>query len=341
MTRPEPNHAAEHAIATEDLWRSFRVRGPLGTRSGAQIDALKGVSLTVQKGEVFGLLGRNGAGKTTLIKILTTLLAPTRGRAWVLGMDVASQAAQVRQLINLVNGGEVSGYGLLTVRENLWMFSQFYGIPSKVAHRRIDQLLEVVGMAARADSRIRELSTGLRQKANIARGLVTDPQVLFLDEPTLGLDVQTARDVRTFVRQWVKGSDVGKTVFLTTHHMAEADEICDRIAIIHEGRILAVGTPAELKAKASAGSRWKVALEGSGGDLAFLSGLRGILSFSKATYDGRTVVDMGLEDDQAITVVLGRFTDRGWKVRSLEKMEPTLEDAFVQLTGGAADEVED
>lgn len=330
-----PAGSAEYAIVTEDLWRSFRIRGPVGSWRYAQIDALKGISFTVHRGEVVGLLGRNGAGKTTLVKILTTLLAPTRGRAWVLGMDVVTEAAGVRRVINLVSGGELSGYGLLTVRENLWMFSQFYGIPSKVAHNRIDELLEVVGLAEKADAKIRELSTGMRQKANLVRGLVTDPDVLFLDEPTLGLDVQTARDVRAFVKRWVRGSDTGKTVLLTTHYMSEADEICDRVAIIHEGTILALGTPAELKAMAAGGSRWRLLLEDGHEDLGFLSDLRGTVCAKREFYDGHLLLEITLQDDQAIVAALAALSERGYRVRSLEKLEPTLEDAFIQLTGSS------
>jgi ABC-2 type transport system ATP-binding protein len=327
-----------HAIVAEDLWRSFLTKGPLGSRRGAQIDALKGVSLTVNRREIFGLLGQNGAGKTTLIKILTTLLAPTRGRALVMGMDVITDAARVRKVINLVSGGEVSGYGLLTVRENLWMFSQFYGVPNKVANRRIDELLEMVGLAERCNTKVRELSTGLRQKANLVRGLVSDPLVLFLDEPTLGLDVQTSKDVRCFVKQWVKESEMGKTVLLTTHYMAEADEICDRVAIIHEGKILAVGTPGELKAIASGGSRWKLVLEGGSADLGFISSFRGTLSVAQERRDGRTCLDIILQEDRAIMGTLSALSDRGWEVRSVEKVEPTLEDVFLLLTGASAGE---
>ncbi len=162
------------------------------------------------------------------------------------GLDVEKEPEKVRPRINMVSGGESSGYGLLTVRENLWMFSQFYGLESKESNRRIKQLLEVVGMADRLNTKSSDLSTGLRQKMNIVRGFLTDPQVLFLDEPTLGLDVGAARDVRQFIRQWVD-LDPTRTILLTTHYMVEADELCDRVAIINGGRLLACDTPASLK----------------------------------------------------------------------------------------------
>src|SRR5205085_2152567 len=199
-----------------------------------EFTALNDVNLEVQPGELFGLLGSNGAGKTTLIKILTTLLAPSTGSAWVDGLDVTRQTQAVRERINMVCGGETSGYGILTVRENLWLFSQLYGVARKEASYRIDRLLAAVGLAEWADTRISHLSTGLRQKMNFCRGFVTNPRILFLDEPTLGLDVTAARTVRKFVRNWMDERP-GRTMVLTTHYLAEAEELCDRVAIVHRG----------------------------------------------------------------------------------------------------------
>src|SRR5258707_2710137 len=170
------------AIQTEALGRIYKIRGSKKEKEiRKELVALKDVSLEVKQGELFGLLGPNGAGKTTLIKILTTLLAPSSGWAKVAGIDVAQAPQQVRPLINMVSGGESSGYGLLTVRENLWMFAQFYGITSAEANRRIVHLMEVVKMTDRLNTKSSQLSTGLRQKMNIARGFLTDPKVLFLD----------------------------------------------------------------------------------------------------------------------------------------------------------------
>src|SRR5262249_55516621 len=162
----------------------------------------------------FGLLGPNGAGKTTLIKILVILLAPSSGKALVAGYDVAKEPNKVRPRINMVSGGESSGYGLLTVRENLLMFGQFYGIGNKDTWTRVDELLEMVGLKDRANTKTSDLSTGLRQKMNIIRGFLTDPDVIFLDEPTLGLDVGASRDIRNFVRQWMAARP-NRTVLLT------------------------------------------------------------------------------------------------------------------------------
>src|SRR5437868_5450262 len=240
------------AVQTEDLTRIYKVRTDKKDKKknkGAPqktLLALDGVDLEIYQGELFGLLGPNGAGKTTLIKILTTLLAPSSGVALVDGLDVIKQAQAVRRRINMVSGGETSGYGLLTVRENLWMFSQFYGVTWADADARIKEMLKIVELEDKANTRISALSTGQRQRMNFCRGFITDPKVIFLDEPTLGLDVNAARIVRDFTRDWMQ-KHPDRTVLLTTHYMAEADELCDRIAIIDHGKVLACDTPANLK----------------------------------------------------------------------------------------------
>ena len=227
--QPAGPGAAEASIRTAALGRTYRIRGAKKGEPTTRV-ALTSVDLEVPRGEFFGLLGPNGAGKTTLIKILTTLLAPSTGTAHVAGYNVFTHPQAVRPRINMVSGGESSGYGLLTVRENLWMFGQFYGLDSKASYKRIDELLAITGLSDRANTKSSDLSTGLRQKMNIVRGFLTDPQVIFLDEPTLGLDVGASREVRSFVRAWMD-ADRSRTMLLTTHYMAEADELCDRVLL--------------------------------------------------------------------------------------------------------------
>ena len=234
-----PETSPSLAIETRGLRRVYKARPKA-------ITALDGVDLEVPQGEFFGLLGPNGAGKTTLIKILTTLLLPSEGTARVAGFDVARDTKQIRRVINVVAGGEQSGYGLLTVREQLWMFSQFYGLPARDGWRRVDELIELIGLSEQRTQKVSSLSTGQRQKMNVCRGLLNDPWVLFLDEPTLGLDVSAARDVRDHAMAW-RAAVPGRTVLLTTHYMVEADQLCDRIAIVDRGKILAFGMPADLK----------------------------------------------------------------------------------------------
>ena len=307
------------------------------------IVALQGVDLAVEPGEFFGLLGPNGAGKTTLIKILTTLLLPSAGTASIFGFDVERQTKQIRRIMNMVAGGEQSGYGILTVREQLWMFSQFYGLPSKEGWRRVDELVDAVGLGEQREQRVSTLSTGQRQKMNFARGLLNDPWIFFLDEPTLGLDVSAARSVRELVLAW-KAAVPGRTVLLTTHYMAEADELCDRIAIVDHGRILALGTPDELKKRVQRESVFRLELDRLDGGPAALKRLPGVLSATAAAAqdDGRerqTVeVNLTLEDDAALGTVVGALAGIGSHILALRKSEPSLEDVFVELVGRGFDE---
>ncbi|MHB8928636.1 MAG: ABC transporter ATP-binding protein [Bacillota bacterium] len=345
------------AIRTEDLRRTFRDKSQAKKKgansasgaAGAEGDkrakpqdfvALDGINLEVREGELFGLLGPNGAGKTTLIKILATLMYPTTGRAWVCGYDVKEKPGQVKKLINMVSGGEHSGYGALTVRETLWMFSQFYGLDSREALRRIDELMEVIGFKDQANTKISKLSTGMRQKMNFIRGFISDPRVLFLDEPTLGLDVSVSKTIRQFVKDWVKARP-DRTVLLTTHYMAEADEMCDRVAIIDSGRVLACDSPDSLKR--SLGRDSAVELELANGEGVTESGLTAIPGVRRAALQteaaaGKAEATLIIEEDGAVQPLLGYVADCGAKVLAFRKKEVTLEDVFLSIVGRKLDE---
>ena len=324
------------AAETRGLRREFK-----GRKRGDAVVALDDIDLAVESGEVHGLLGPNGAGKTTLIKILTTLLLPTSGTARVAGFDVVNETAKIRRVINMVAGGEQSGYGLLTVREQLWMFSQFYGLPTREGWHRVDELIETVGLQEQRTQKVRTLSTGQRQKLNFARGLLNDPWVLFLDEPTLGLDVAAARDLREHTLSW-KAAAPGRTLLLTTHYMVEAEQLCDRIAIVDRGKILALGTPAELRRRVQAESIFRLELDHlpQNGGLAAIGALPGVLSAVHAdddTADGagsdRVALKVALADDSALTSVVTAVAERGSHLIGLAKSEPSLEDVFVELVG--------
>ena len=332
--------APGYAIETEGLGRVYRLRENKKKDQPKELIALADVNLQIERGELFGLLGPNGAGKTTLIKILTTLLAPSSGWAKVAGYDVLKETAKVRPLINMVSGGEASGYGLLTVRENLWMFSQFYGIPSALAKKTIDELLAAFGLADRASTKSSDLSTGLRQKMNIIRGFMTDPQVLFLDEPTLGLDVGASRDVRSFVRRWVNENE-RRTLLLTTHTMVEADELCDRVAIINRGRVLACDTPSALKHQLQHEAIFKLNVSVMNGlestTLARLPGVRKVLH---TALDGHSQLEFILAEEAVLADVVNTLTNHNVRILNLTKREPTLEDVFVTLVGRSMAEEE-
>jgi ABC-2 type transport system ATP-binding protein len=332
---------APTTIKTTNLSRTYKVKGNKKDKDRQQqphstLVALDNVNLEVYQGELFGLLGPNGAGKTTLIKILTTLLAPTGGTAYVAGYDVVKQADQVRRMINMVSGGETSGYGLLKVHENLWMFSQFYGLSWKDAYRLIDELLEVVELSHKRNATVSSLSTGERQRMNFCRGFITDPTVLFLDEPTLGLDVHAARIVRDFTRRWLK-KHPERTILLTTHYMAEADEICDRIAIIDHGKVLACDTPANLKKLLQKQPVFEIGVSRST-DETVLEALRSLPGVLRATSTADPTTNLQklnliLHEEAVISSVVSTLAEHRAGILTLQKHEPTLEDVFIKLVG--------
>jgi len=322
------------AVLARGLHRVFRA-----SRSGAEVVALAGVDARIERGEVFGLLGPNGAGKTTFIKILTTLLFPTSGEATVAGYDVVREPNEVRRRINLVSGGESSGYGILTVRECLWMFSQFYGVPGHEAWPRVDRLIEIADLKPQAHSRINRLSTGQRQRMNFARGFVSDPEVLFLDEPTLGMDVNVARALRAFVAEWVRERS-GRTVLLTTHYMAEADELCDRIAIIDRGRLLACDSPAALRRQVQGGQHVELEVRGPEGPASGFEGLEGIPFAWGAPHPdrGTRTLKFRLPPDRSLGAVLRELEGRNVGVEGVATRETTLEDVFIAIVGRGLDD---
>lgn len=325
------------SIRTEALGRIYKVKAEKKGRGQPKktLIALDGVDLEVYQGELFGLLGPNGAGKTTLIKILTTLLAPSSGAAYVAGLDVAKQSNEVRRVINMVSGGETSGYGILKVRENLWMFSQFYGISWKDAYERIEEMLKIVELEDKAHALVSSLSTGQRQRMNFCRGFVTDPKVMFLDEPTLGLDVHAARIVREFTKSWLE-KNPDRTILLTTHYMAEADELCDRIAIIDHGKVLACDTPSNLKKVLQEQPVFEFKAGGvTDRTIAALGEAPGVVRVTGTPDESGSfyTLKLILESEAAIGSVVTTLTEQNSSILSLQKHEPTLEDVFIKLVG--------
>ena len=214
-------------IYIRDLKRNFEVKGEKNC-----FEALKGISLSIQKGEVFGLLGPNGAGKSTTIKILSTMLLPTSGEVEISGFDIYKDEQQIRERINFIFGGERSLYFRLSAEDNLFYFADLYKIPRKKQLILIPDLLKQVGLNSFAKRRVETFSKGMKQRLQIARALLNDPEIIFLDEPSIGLDPVGALELRNIIKELAKN---GKTILLTTHYMAEAEELCDRIAIINQG----------------------------------------------------------------------------------------------------------
>src|SRR5438128_482684 len=246
-------------IEAVGLKRTYKTSTGTFRRRSLEVEAVRGVSFDVPEGELFGLLGPNGAGKTTTIKMLITLLLPTSGSARVLGFDVVKDARKVRERIGYVFGGDRGLYERLPGLDNLRYFAELYGVPPREQKKRIGELLELVGLAGREKEKVEGYSKGMRQRLHIARGLLHDPPVIFLDEPTIGVDPVGARELRATIASL---TEAGKTVLLTTHYMFEADTLCDRIAVIAQGRIVAEGTPQALKAGVAEGTVVEVEVYG-------------------------------------------------------------------------------
>ena len=287
--------------------------------------ALDNVNLNIPKGSFYGLLGPNGAGKSTLIRIFSTLLLPSEGKVTVLGYDVKNQANDIRWRISLVAGGEMSGYGLLTVYEQLWMFAMFNGLSNKEAKHNINSLMEVVGLNDSKDTKLSELSTGMRQKMNLVRGLMSNPEVLFLDEPTLGLDVEIARDVRSYLKIWMEEGKGNRTVLLTTHYMQEAEDLCDTISIIDEGKILHTGSSEYLKDKSNFDIKYIVKFSKNIDTNISIDNL-------KTKFIDSKTIEVLIQDSNESSLIFKQIKELE-NVISIALHKPNLEDTFLALTG--------
>jgi ABC-2 type transport system ATP-binding protein len=303
------------------------------------VKALDKVSIFIGEGEIFGLLGPNGAGKTTLIKILSTLLLPTGGEAYVGGFNVVKESNRVREIISLVSGGETPGYGILSAQENLWFFSQLYGLSSSVAKKEINRLFEDLDFMDFAKTRMSKLSTGYKQRLNLARGLLNNPKILFLDEPTLGLDVLTSKKLRGYIVDWSKRERKG-TVLLTTHYMAEADEMCDRVAIIDHGRILACDSPLRLKENLKKDCIMRVEVSSVSADFSFIEKMAGLVGYSstRSIQTDTTTLKVMVRDQSTFSKITSKLEQQNLKILSVTKAEPTLEDVYISLCGRGFEE---
>ena len=314
-------------VEVENLRREF------DSKQG-KVVALDSVSLNVKEGEIFGVLGPNGAGKTTMIRILSTLLLPTKGTAKVMDCDVATHPEKVRPIISAASGAERAGYDYISARGNLWFFSQLYGLPSNEAHRRINELSATLGLEDYLDRKFYALSTGYRQRVTIVRAFLNDPKVVFLDEPTIGLDVMTAMSIRQFLVNQAK--EHGRTILLATHNMAEVEAICNRVAIIDKGKILACDTPSALKRSLGAPALvMEVSPPPPPGKLEALSTLDGVKGFTSTVDEERGVsgVKVVVESDVSAQKAINLVKESGLQILSHWRQQSTLEEVFVALVG--------
>jgi ABC-2 type transport system ATP-binding protein len=315
-------------IEAIDLRRTYRTSTGVIRRRSLEVEAVRGVSFAVERGELFGLLGPNGAGKTTTIKMLITLLLPTSGTARVLDLDVVKDAREVRKRIGYVFGGDRGLYERLPALDNLKYFAELYGVPPREQKPRIESLLELVGLKGREKERVEGYSRGMRQRLHIARGLLHDPEVVFLDEPTIGVDPVGARELRATIATLV---EAGKTVLLTTHYMFEADSLCDRIAVIAKGEIVAEGTPQELKNRVAEGRVVEIEVYGVPDEtVEGMRALEGVRAVAVEDRDQAQLLVVQVEAGVELThTLLGRLD--GASVGRVSSREPTLEDAYVAL----------
>jgi daunorubicin resistance ABC transporter ATP-binding subunit len=324
VTQPGGQAASEgSAIRTEDLRKTYK--SPRG-----DVRAVRGIDLGVGTGEFFGLLGPNGAGKSTTIGMLTTLVVPTAGRAWVGGIDVVANPVGVKRRIGVVTQNNTLDMQL-TVAENLEFRSRFFGLGLRDAARRASQLLDAFGLADRRKAIATDLSGGQARRLLIARALVHRPDVLFLDEPTAGLDPQTRVNLWDILRELHAG---GQTILLTTHYMEEAEALCDRIAVVDHGQVLACGTVDELKSGAGSDTVITVRYEGGTPDqFALRTRLGGRPGISKVETEGDQVRVFTREPDGLLGELVTAGTSAGLGVRDAAQLKPSLETVFLNLTG--------
>jgi ABC-2 type transport system ATP-binding protein len=318
------------AIEARGIERVFVSRKGFFLNEITRTEALRGVDLNVEAGEIFGLLGPNGAGKTTLTKILSTLLLPSKGEAKVLGLDVTRESAKLRPRMGLVLGGERGLYNRVSARENLRYFADLYGVPVAEREPRIQKVLERVGLTESADRRVEEFSRGMKQKLHLARGILHEPEILFLDEPTIGLDPKSARETRKLIRGLVTD---GVTIFLTTHYMFEAEELCHRLAVLTKGRVVGRDTVSGLRALV--GGDRTLEVEGYGfedAEVEALNRLPGVSKIVSEEFGPRLRLTLRVRTGELrIDDVRGLL--RNHPELTVRERQTSLEDVYLDLVG--------
>ncbi len=307
-----------YSIETKSLSKSF-----------GDLKAVDDVSFNVDNGEIFGFLGPNGAGKSTTMMILTTLLKPTQGQALVSGFDVTTHPKQVRESIGYVQQ-ETTVDEYLTGRENLLLQARLNHIPKNLINERIDEVLELIELSEKQNDAVVTYSGGMRKRLDIAGGLLHRPKVLFLDEPTVGLDIQTRRKIWQYIQKIHKEFDM--TIFLTTHYMEEADQLCDRIAIIDGGKIQVIDTPQNMKS-AMGNEVISLVIESEDNEKIFLSKLEEIELIQKINHDQNKITLFASKGTEVIPKIFQISSDLKIKIESISLKQPTLDDVFISYTG--------
>jgi ABC-2 type transport system ATP-binding protein len=308
------------------------------TKMFGKFTAVDDISFTVKKSEVFGLLGPNGAGKSTTLRVLSTLARPTKGTATIGGYDIVKNDNEVRKLIGIVSEKMIM-YNRLTAAENLRFFGNLFDIPKAVLNKRIDNLLELVQLSKWKNSQVGTFSTGMRQRINVVRALLNMPQVLFLDEPTLGLDPQSSVEIREFIKKLNREN--GTTVLITTHMMVDADLLCDRIAIVDHGKIVALDTSTNLKKTISGADTTIISLELANLNQELIDTIRELDCVDSVTQENSLHLRIIVHGSEAFNSVLDAVRAKKGRINSVQNLQPTLEDVFLHITGHQVRDVAD
>ena len=308
-----------HAIEVNSLTKKF-----------GDFKAIDNISVQVEEGEIFGFLGPNGAGKSTTMMILTTLLKPTSGNVFVGGYDVMLNAKKVREKIGYVQQ-EISVDEFLTGRENLYLHARINQIPSNLIKSRIDDVLELVELGEKKDQAALTYSGGMRKRLDIANGLLSRPSVLFLDEPTVGLDIQTRRKIWGYIKKIRK--DFGMTIFISTHYMEEADKLCDRIGIIDHGKIQIVDTPKSMKSAIGNEIISFNLVDGKANQDALIEQINKIEFVKEVKIKQDLITVFSTKSNEVIPKIFQESANLDMKIRSLTLKQPTLDDVFISYTG--------
>ena len=328
MAESDRNRGSGKAIVAEHLFKVFNTTKGILRRTKTQVVAVKDVSFEVDYGELFGVVGPNGAGKTTTIKMLTTMLIPTSGKATVLGYDCEKDVTRVRERIGIVLGGERGLYTRVSAVDNLNYFADLYGVPANIRDKRVKELLDFMGLTDRARDRVETYSKGMRQRLHLARGLINDPDIIFLDEPTVGLDPEISIETRRMIKELI---EKGKTILLTTHYMFEADELCRRVAVIRNGEIVALDSPSGLKKYVRDTSVVEVVGYGiTEKEVARFREIPDVVSVSAELGEDKQVLKLQTPKGSEIIAEVQQIL-KSSRIYDIKIKEPTLEDAYLRL----------
>jgi ABC-2 type transport system ATP-binding protein len=317
------------AIDVQSLGKIFETRHGFWRQKKKSVLAVEDISFSIVKGELFGLLGPNGAGKTTTVKMLTTILLPTAGDARILGFDLRKDTQEIRKRIGFTFGGARGLYGRLTARDNLRYFAELYTLEPSLSKKRVAEMLAMVGLSERSDDRVETFSSGMQQRLHMARALLHDPEVIFLDEPTVGIDPVGARELRQTIKNL---RQAGKTIMLTTHYMAEAEELCDRIAIVNKGLIVAMDTPSNLRRGISPESIIEITVtpENTGEIRNLITSLDGKTRVETTTNLLENRFNIYTAEPEAILQALGPSL-QSRSIQGLQVRNQTMEDVYVAI----------